>query len=447
MIIVLMGVSGSGKSTLGRALSAALGWEFVEGDAYHPPANVEKMRRGQPLDDDDRMPWLDSLNSYLRERQRRSLNAIVACSALKQSYRSRLANGLVDTEFVYLYGSSELIRRRLQLRDDHFMPGALLDSQMAALEPPDEAVMVDIALTTALQADTVIRALRLQQKTGDNQHSEPLVEGLAFPEAPRWHQGRLWFTDQHASAVYAVSPDGVLDLIARTDDLPGGLGWQADGTPLIVYMTRRQIMRLDHGRLVPFADLAAHASFHCNDMLVDQTGRAYVGNFGYDLHGGAPIGPAELLLVSPDGGIEVAAEDLIFPNGCALSPDGHTLLVAETFAHRITAFDVDSNGRLDNRRTWADLDPHTPDGICLDAEGALWIASPGTRALLHVNAGGAVIGGCETLGTPYACMLGGADRRTLYICSSETDDPERAARQRSGRIEQVRVATPGAGLP
>lgn len=274
-----------------------------------------------------------------------------------------------------------------------------------------------------------------------------LVDGLAFPEGPRWHDDRLWFTDQHAGTVCAVTPAGVLEIIAETDDLPGGLGWLPNGTLLVVYMTQRRIMQLVQGRLVEYANLADFASFHCNDMLVDQDGRIYAGNFGFDLHGGAAVDSAELIQIDPDRRCRVVADDVVFPNGSALTPDGRQLLVAETFAHRIRRFERDTTGNLTTAGIWAELDDATPDGICLDADGALWIASPGTTMLIRVQPGGAVSDQCETIGTPYACMLGAKDRRTLYVCSAETDDPQQAAAQRTGRIEQVRVDVAGAGLP
>ena len=274
-----------------------------------------------------------------------------------------------------------------------------------------------------------------------------LADGLAFPEGPRWHDGRLWFTDQHARTINTVTPEGERRIIAETDDLPGGLGWLPDGTLLVVYMTRRCIMRLDDGRLSLHADLAELASFHCNDMLVDPSGRAFVGNFGFDLHGGAEVTAAELIQVEPDGQARVVDRSLVFPNGSAITPDARQLLVAETFGHRIRAFDLDRTGVTGDNQVWAELDGLTPDGLCLDADDALWIASPGTRSLTRVKQGGVSLDRCETVGTPYACMLGGDDRRTLFVCSSETDDPAEAARRRSGRIEATRVGAPGAGLP
>jgi sugar lactone lactonase YvrE len=280
-----------------------------------------------------------------------------------------------------------------------------------------------------------------------NYRTEVAATGLAFPEGPRWHDGCFWFTDQHAHTVNRIGDDGQMQIIARTDDLPGGLGWLPDGSLLVVYMTQRRIMRLSGDRLVPYADLSGYASFHCNDMVVDRQGRIYAGDFGFDLHGGAALRPAELILVDTDGSVETFTTDVVFPNGSVITPDGDRLLVAETFAHRISEFGLDATGRMCSRQVWAELGQATPDGICLDAEGNIWVASPGTRELLRVQQGGVILDRCTTVGTPYACALGGNDRRTLYVCTSETDDPASAARLKSGRIERVEVALPGSGLP
>ena len=278
-------------------------------------------------------------------------------------------------------------------------------------------------------------------------HSSIIAEGLAFPEAPRWHAGRLWFTDQHARAILAMDTAGECETIAPTEDLPGGLGWLPDDRTLVVFMTQRRVMQLTSEGLAEYADLSDQASFHCNDMVVDAAGRAFVGNFGFDLHGGGDVAPAEIIRIDQDGNVEVFARDVVFPNGSVITRSGDTLLIAETFAHRISAFGLDVGGRVSSRRLWAELGKHTPDGICMDAEAALWVASPGTKTLFRVEQGGGILDRCTTRGTPYACMLGGEDRRTLYICTSETDDPQEATKQRSGRIEQVRVAAAGAGLP
>jgi sugar lactone lactonase YvrE len=266
-----------------------------------------------------------------------------------------------------------------------------------------------------------------------------LLDGLMFPEAPRWRDGWLWFTDQHARRIVRVTPQGEAETIATLSDLPGGLGWLPDGRLLVVSMTKRQLLVLENGALHPYADLSHLASFHCNDMLTDAHGRSYVGNFGYDLHGGAEQSPAELIQVDAQGECSIAARDMIFPNGCALSPDGATLLVAETFASRISAFDVGADGKLSNRRIWAELGDAYPDGICLDKEGMLWIAAPNQSRLLLVREGGEILRSIKPLGSPYACMLGGDAGDLLFIASSQTDDPALAKQQKSGRIEVLKT--------
>jgi len=274
-----------------------------------------------------------------------------------------------------------------------------------------------------------------------------VADGLAFPEGPRWHDGRFWFTDQHAHQVLAMAADGGLETIATTEDRPGGLGWLPNGDLLCVLMTTRRIVRVVDGALLPYADLSRYAPWHCNDMVVDAAGRVYAGNFGYDVDGGAPKTPTELLLVDMDGAIEPFADGLVFPNGSAITPDGSTLLVGETFANRVSWFRRGPDGRMTDRGVWATLGEATPDGICLDADGALWISSPGTHETLRVARGGEILARCETTGTPYACMLGGSQRRTLNVCTAETSDPQQAAQLKSGCIETAEVAVPGAGLP
>ncbi|MCU7829287.1 MAG: SMP-30/gluconolactonase/LRE family protein [Candidatus Thiodiazotropha sp. (ex Myrtea sp. 'scaly one' KF741663)] len=261
-----------------------------------------------------------------------------------------------------------------------------------------------------------------------------------FPEAPRWRDGWLWFTDQHARRVVRVNPQGENETLVTLDDLPGGLGWLPDGRLVVVSMTKRQVLVLKNATLHTYADLSTLASFHCNDMLVDQQGRCYVGNFGYDLHGGDAQRPAELILVESDGHARIVADDLIFPNGCALTPDGGTLLVAETFASRITAFNVKPDGSLSHRRIWAKLGDAYPDGICLDPAGNLWIAAPNLSKLLLVREGGEILRTVKSLGDPYACMLGGNKDNILFITSSETDDPAQVRQQQSGRIEGLALS-------
>ncbi|MET0068889.1 MAG: gluconokinase, GntK/IdnK-type [Candidatus Thiodiazotropha sp.] len=428
MIIILMGVSGSGKTTIGKHLAQRLGWRFIEGDDYHPVENREKMATGIPLNDKDRQPWLDALEKEITQTIESGDDAILASSALKDRYREQLRVDPEQVRLVYLCGSYELILERLKQRIGHFMKPEMLRSQFEDLERPADTLVIDIHQAPEMIVDQIIHRLKLPA-------TRLLLDGLMFPEAPRWRDGWLWFTDQHAKRIIRVTPQGESETVATLDDLPGGLGWLPDGRLLVVSMTKRQLLVLEAGGLRIYADLSDLASFHCNDMLTDAKGRCYVGNFGYDLHGGAEQRPAELILVNEQGESSVVADDMIFPNGCALSPDGSTLLVAETFASRITAFDVAADGSLEYRRIWADLGDAFPDGICLDREGLLWIAAPNQSLLLRVREGGEIVRRIKPMGAPYACMLGGTDQNRLFIASSETDDPEAAKQQKSGRIE------------
>ncbi len=197
------------------------------------------------------------------------------------------------------------------------------------------------------------------------------------------------------------------------------------------------------------ADLSALAPAPCNDMLVDARGRAWVGHFGFDLPGRAPFAPTGLIRVDLDGRAQVVAEDLHFPNGTVLTPDGRTLIVAESYGQRLTAFEVEDDGSLSHRRVWASFEGRVgPDGICLDAEGAIWIASPVSREVLRVQEGGAITHRISTREQAVACMLGGEDRRTLYVCTGRVMvTPEQACAALGSEILQMRVAVAGAGLP
>ena len=213
-------------------------------------------------------------------------------------------------------------------------------------------------------------------------------------------------------------------------------------------MTDRKLLRVDPGGVAVHADLAGIATFHCNDMAVDAQGRAYVGNFGWDYESGAPERKTALALVHADGRVVRAADDLSFPNGTVLTPDGGTLIVAETFARCLTAFDVaPADGRLSNRRLWASTDPVFPDGICLDAAGAVWVASPLSNEVVRVREGGEITDRIPTGRHTIACILGGPDRRTLFVLTAEAIRREEARAKRSARIETVQVDVPGAGRP
>jgi sugar lactone lactonase YvrE len=271
---------------------------------------------------------------------------------------------------------------------------------------------------------------------------QPFVDGLAFPEAPRWHAGALWYSDFYLQRVQRATPQGVVETVVELDDQPSGLGWLPDGRLLVVGMRKRQLLRLDAGGLAVAAELAAFAPSYCNDMVVDPAGRAYVGNFGFDLHARAPFAPTVLLMVTPDGEVRVVADDLHFPNGMALAAGGRTLLVAESYGKRISAFDVAPDGSLGGRRTWARFDEKgvAPDGICIGAEGAVWMASPVSREVLRVREGGEITHRIATPEQATACALGGEDGRTLYVTVGRVMvTPEQSRAARGGAILQLRL--------
>jgi sugar lactone lactonase YvrE len=274
-----------------------------------------------------------------------------------------------------------------------------------------------------------------------------LLEGLAFPEGPRWRDGRLWFSDMNAEQVKTVDLEGRAEDVIHVPNRPSGLGWLPDGRLLIVSMLDRKLLRLEEGKLVEHADLSALATYHCNDMVTDEQGRSYVGNFGFDLAAGEAPKNAEIVLVDANGRARVVAEDLSFPNGTVITPDGGTLIVGESFGACLTAFDIAPDGSLEGRRTWARLEGAVPDGISLDADGAIWVASPVSSEVLRVREGGEVTDRIGVSTQAFACMLGGHERRTLFICTAESSDPEETAAARKGRIEIVEVDVPGAGLP
>jgi sugar lactone lactonase YvrE len=273
------------------------------------------------------------------------------------------------------------------------------------------------------------------------------VDGLAFGEGPRWHDGKLYLSDMHAHQVLSIDSAGRKAVVAEVAAWPSGLGWLPDGRLLIVSMTDRKLLRLDPDGLKTHADISKLASFYCNDMVTDTKGRSYVGNFGYDLLTDAPKKPAELVLVNPDGTARVVAGDLDFPNGAVITPDGKTLVVGESMGHRLTAFAVGDDGSLSGRRVFAELGEAVPDGIALDAEGAIWVASPFTHELLRVRDGGAVAERIKFDAMPIACAMGGPGRRTLYVLTSESIKPDECRAKRSAKVYAGEVAVGGAGCP
>lgn len=271
--------------------------------------------------------------------------------------------------------------------------------------------------------------------------TEVLLEGLKFPECPRWHDGKLWFSDMDMLKIMTVNLSGDAKTIIDMPKSPAGLGWLPDDRLLVVSMQDRRLLRLDPDGLTELADLSKLASFHCNDMVVDKQGRAYIGHFGFDIlaQNMNAFKPADIILVTPDGNARVVADNMAFPNGTVITPDDHTLIVGESFGTRLTAFDIMEDGSLTKRRIWAKLN-RPPDGICLDAEGAIWVSSPGSGKVFRVLEGGEITHKVKVSTQAYACMLGGPDRRTLFVATSSMD-------RSNGKIEIINVDVPGAGLP
>jgi len=259
--------------------------------------------------------------------------------------------------------------------------------------------------------------------------------GFSFIECPRWRDGRLWLSDFYTHRVIAVDESGAVDTVAEVPAQPSGLGWLPDGRLLVVSMRDRRVLRQEtDGSLVEHADLAGLATGYLNDMLVDHTGRAYVGNFGFDLMAGAPLRTANLVRIDPNGSASVAADGLAFPNGMALLDGGATLVVAESFGNRLAGYTVGADGSLSERRDWASFGPPptsddlgeilpglavAPDGICAAPDGTVWVADAVHNRAIRVAEGGAILDQVDTgeLGV-YACALGGADGHTLFLCGA-----------------------------
>lgn len=278
---------------------------------------------------------------------------------------------------------------------------------------------------------------------------QPLLDGLSFPEGPRWHDDRLWFSDFYRHEVVAVDLDGNRETILSVANQPSGLGWMPNGDLLVVSMLDRRLLRWDGTSTSTHADLSALVSAPCNDMVVDGDGRAYVGNFGFNRHEGEPAVTTSLVIVEPDGTAAFGPDELAFPNGTIITPGGETLILGESMANRLTAFDRDpGTGALTNRRIWADLGTGVPDGICLDAEGAIWVADPANGEAFRVVEGGTITDRVTTGPgrNAYAVMLGGPDGTTLLVATCTGSGPQAAA-ARDGRIETVAVAVAGAGWP
>jgi len=276
-----------------------------------------------------------------------------------------------------------------------------------------------------------------------NMDTEKLLTGLEFPEGPRWRNGKLFFSDAAAGKVIAVDEKGKSDVLVQIRDMTSGLGFLDDGRMLVVSMQNRHLMRLDPDGLKIHADLSKITEFPCNDSVTDIYGRTFIGNWGAKTLE-APPDPTCIIMVTKEGDARIVAENLLFPNGCIVTPDCKIFIVAEQRGGALIAFDIESSGDLTNRRIWAKFEGFDPDGICLDEEGAIWAANPLTNEVLRVIEGGEVTSRIKIRDTNvYACTLGGEDGRTLFLCTNQLFE----GKSGSGRIEFLKVEVPGVEIP
>ena len=302
-----------------------------------------------------------------------------------------------------------------------------------------------------------------------------LTGGLYFGEGPRWHENKLWFSDFYSHKVMTLDENNSLETVCDVPSQPSGLGWLPNGDLLIVSMLDRKILKFSEGSISVHADLSEYVAHKCNDMVVGRDGTAYVGNFGMG-DAGESLNSTHLMIIKSDGTVLKGPDNLLFPNGTVITEDGKNLIVAETLGAKLTSFDIEDNGELTNRKLWARTSPlfslliikslsslgfdlskidfskysknlHVPDGICLDEKNGIWIASPTTKAVVRIEKGGNITDKINTPKGAFACMLGGKERKTLYVIISNSSDPEEAQASPEGEIHSIEVEIPGVGKP
>jgi sugar lactone lactonase YvrE len=271
-----------------------------------------------------------------------------------------------------------------------------------------------------------------------------LMTGIGLGESPRWHEGRLWFADWIAQELIALDLEGNSEVIANVPSLPFSIDWLPDGS-LLITSGRNLLHMAPDGSLETHADLGGLSEYGWNEIVVDGRGNTYVNNICFDFMSGAEFAPGIIALVTPDGSVRQVADGIAFPNGMVVTPDNSTLIVAESFAGRLSAFDIGADGGLSNRRVWAELG-EGGDGICIDAEGAVW--TPAMKACMRVSEGGEVLERIELDRFCFACMLGGADGRTLFMMAAEWNGPENVGKgPRTGKVLTADAPAPHAGSP
>jgi sugar lactone lactonase YvrE len=273
-----------------------------------------------------------------------------------------------------------------------------------------------------------------------------LIDGIGLGESPRWHEGRLWFADWVAHEVVALSPDGRSEVIAEVRSIPFSIDWLPDGRMLAT--SGRRVLRMEpDGAFETHVDLSELSEHGWNEIVVDGRGNVYVNGVGFDLMAGVEPAPGLIALITPEGEARQVAGEVMFPNGMAITPDGSTLIVAESYGRRLTAFEITSDGGLANRRVWAEVDG-PPDGICIDADGAVWYADVPNRRCVRLREGGEVLDAVELDRGCFACMLGGEDGRTLFVNAANWAGTEAIDKgPRTGQVLAVEVSAPHAGRP
>jgi sugar lactone lactonase YvrE len=275
---------------------------------------------------------------------------------------------------------------------------------------------------------------------------DALMDGIVFGESPRWRDGRVWFSDWAQGRVYSVAEDGTFVIEAEVASFPMCIDFLPDGRLLVVSSADRKLLRREpDGSLVPHADLAAVSLKPWNDIVVDGRGNAYVNSIGFDFPGGE-FAPGFVVLVTPDGTVTPVADGLAFPNGMAVTADNATLVVAESYAEQLTAYDIAGDGTLSNRRVWAATPGDHPDGICLDADGALWYADVGNRHCVRVSEGGEVLQSVDFDRGAFACTLSRGGEPTLFVVGQNWAGPD-AVGGVTGQLVAFPAPASGAGFP
>jgi sugar lactone lactonase YvrE len=274
-----------------------------------------------------------------------------------------------------------------------------------------------------------------------------LMTGIGLGESPRWHDGRLWFADWVAQELIALDLDGTREVVTNVRSLPFSIDWLPDG-PMLVTSGKKLLRMEADGSLVTHVDLSALSDYGWNEIVVDGRGNTYVDNICFDFMGGGEVAPGIVALVTADGSVRRVADGLAFPNGMAVTPDGSTLIVAESFASRLSAFEIADGGSLTNQRVWAKLGdgPGAGDGICIDAEGAVWTSAG--KTVMRVREGGEVLEQFELDRFCFACMLGGPDGTTLFMMAADWSGTENIGKgPPTGQVLTAEAPAPHAGRP